>query len=199
MLSGYYGSALRKNTDKHLSTFALHCNKMARKSLPTSSMDDSKEFEALYKTNAAAVRRFLFWRTKDHMLADDLTSDVFEKAWRSRRQFDGRSAKAWLHTIARNALIDYWRRKKALPVDDPEELARDYAVADSSEAFDRALDAEAVRIALGKLPENTRRIIELRFIEGLSVREVAERLRLTEANVRVMQYRALRTLRGYLS
>jgi RNA polymerase sigma-70 factor (ECF subfamily) len=172
---------------------------MTKKSLPTSEMvDESDDFEMLYKSNAPLIYRFMFWRTHDEMLAEDLTSNVFEKAWRTRKNFTGGSAKAWLYTIAHTTLVDYWRKKKDLPADD---FTISRVVSDSIEA-DKALDLKMTIVtmqkAVAKLPDEMRDVIDRRFIKGLSARETAKQLGMSEANVRVIQYRALKKLRNYL-
>ena len=161
-------------------------------------IDSADRFEDMYKSNAPLIYRFMFWRTKDQMLAEDLTSNVFEKAWRTRRSFTGGSAKAWLYRIARTTLIDYWRKKKEVP-DDGDIIAR--AVSDSAEldeALDQSMAVTEMRKALAKLPPDMRQVVRCRFIEGRSARETAAQLNISEANVRVIQYRALKKLRNYL-
>jgi RNA polymerase sigma-70 factor, ECF subfamily len=175
------------------------CNNMAKKTLHTSEMaDPGDEFEAMYESNAPLIYRFMFWRTKDKMLAEDLTSSVFEKAWRSRDSFKGGSAKAWLHKIARNTLIDHWRKRQELLVDDPAALETEDKAPALAEALDQAIAIEDLQRALAKLPGTMRQVVEFRFIDGLSAKQTAQIMELTEANIRVIQYRALRKLRGYL-
>lgn len=172
---------------------------MTKKPLSTGEMIEAAEdFEDVYQTNAPLIYRFMFWRTKDEMLAQDLTSSVFEKAWRTRRNFTGGSAKAWLYRIARTTLIDYWRQKKAVPVDGDEIGQVTADVAEPGEALDQKLAVAELRQALNKLPQDMRDVIQARFIEGRSARQTAARLDLSEANVRVIQYRALKRLRNYL-
>jgi RNA polymerase sigma-70 factor, ECF subfamily len=172
---------------------------MVKKTLPTSEMTSgSDDFEAIYESHAPSIYRFMFWRTKDETLAEDLTSNVFEKAWRTRKSFTGGSAKAWLFRIARTTLIDHWRKNKELP-DDGSIISE--AVSDEldlGESLDRKLAAARLQKAVARLPKDMRSVVQLRFIEGLSVREVARMLELSEANVRVIQYRALQKLRKYL-
>ena len=172
---------------------------MVKESLPDNEMDDATDdFETMYETNAPLIYRFMFWRTKDEMLAEDLTSNVFEKAWRSREKFTGGSAKAWLYRIARTTIIDYWRKNKDVS-DDGTIIAE--AVSDTpelSESLDQQMAAAELRRAVNTLPRPMRQVVELRFIEGLSVRDTAHKLGLSEANVRVVQYRALQKLRNYL-
>lgn len=172
---------------------------MTKKPLPTSEMvDSSDQFEAMYKSNAPLIYRFMFWRTKDQMLAEDLTSNVFEKAWRTRKSFTGGSAKAWLYKIARTTLIDYWRKKKEVSDDG---VVISQAVSDNAEfgeTLDRSLAVAGLQKALTKLPKEMYEVVQLRFIEGQSARQIAARLNISEANVRVIQFRALKKLRIYL-
>lgn len=171
---------------------------MKRKSLPHTVMDDAEDFEELYNNNQPVIYRFMFWRTKDHMLAQDLTSNVFEKAWRTRRNFTGGSVKAWLYRIAHTTLIDYWRKKKEILDDGTLTSQVEYEGADIGEILDTGFAIDELRNALMKLPAEMYEVIRLRFIEGQSAREVANRLDLSEGNVRVIQYRALKKLRNYL-
>lgn len=152
----------------------------------------------MYESNAPLIYRFMFWRTKDSMLSQDLTSNVFEKAWRTRNSFTGGSTKAWLYRIARTTLIDYWRKKKEISDDG---TITSQVISDSpdmSEALDQSFELEELHKALLKLPAEMYEVVRLRFIEGLSTRDVAEELDISEGNVRIIQYRALKKLRGYI-
>jgi RNA polymerase sigma-70 factor (ECF subfamily) len=140
----------------------------------------------------------MFWRTKDQMLAEDLTSNVFEKAWRTRQSFTGGSAKAWLYKIARTTLIDYWRKKKDVPDDGVVIDQAPSNAAELDEALDQSLAVAQLQKSLTKLPKEMYEVVQLRFMEGQSARQTAARLNLSEANVRVIQYRALKKLRNYL-
>ena len=173
------------------------CNVMLKKSLSSKAMDNaSEDFESIYEDNHPLIYRFMLWRTKDEMLANDLTSSVFEKAWRTRTSFTGGSSKAWLYRIARTTLIDYWRKKKDVAVDNIDDEAGD--TADIGEAIDKSFALEELHRALLMLPGEMYEVVKLRFIEGMSAREVAQNLHLSEANVRVIQYRALKKLRSNL-
>lgn len=172
---------------------------MVKPPLPTSEMTDARdEFTAIYESHAPLIYRFMFWRTKDDMLAQDLTSNVFEKAWRSRTSFTGGSSRAWLYRIARNTLIDYWRKKRDVPLDETAVAQLGSEAPAVEEVLDRQFAAEALYIALDKLPPDMRAVIDRRFVEGLSAAETARQLGISEGNVRIIQYRALRKLRGYL-
>jgi RNA polymerase sigma-70 factor (ECF subfamily) len=172
---------------------------MGKKSLATSEMSDvPSDFESMYETNQPHVYRFMFWRTKDVMLAEDLTSRVFEKAWRTRRSFTGGSAKAWLFRIARTTLIDYWRKAKDFAAEDTVIAQLESPATPMSEEIDQQLLVEDLQAAVSKLPDEMRQVVALRFIEGKTARQTGRLLGLSEANVRVIQYRALQKLRKYM-
>jgi RNA polymerase sigma-70 factor (ECF subfamily) len=172
---------------------------MSKKPLSTNEMaDTSNDFESIYESNAPLIYRFMFWRTKDEMLAQDLTSNVFEKAWRTRKSFTGGSAKAWLFRIARTTLIDHWRKVKDLP-DDGHVISEAVSdIAELDQALDRQMVIAKLQEATTKLPKDMRAVVELRFIQGKSARETGAQLNISEANVRVIQYRALQKLRNYI-
>ena len=167
---------------------------MPKKPLSTTATTNAEEkFKTMFENYYKPIYRFLLWRTRDRHLSEDLTSVVFEKAWYSRDKFDGVSPQAWLYKIARNALIDYWRLKKSVPLENEDRLeSKDSEI---GEVMDANLRLESLRHALTKLPAEMRTIITLRFIEGISAKEVGERLHISEGNVRVIQYRALKQLR----
>ena len=175
------------------------CNVMSKKTLSTSAMLESEdEFAEMYQSYQQPIYRFLFWRTRDQATSDDLTSSVFEKAWRARSSFHGGSVQAWLYRIARNVLTDYWRRKQTVPLEHAEQVVNEDVV-DIAEQLDIDQAVAEMRTALRQLPREMQRLVELRFIEGLSARQVAQRLNMTEGNVRVVQYRALKRMRKLLS
>jgi len=171
---------------------------MDNESLDNKGMLESTDsFEAAYKLHARSIHKFLFWRTKDTQLSEDLTSSTFEKAWVARKSFHGGSEQAWLYRIARNVLIDHWRKKKELFVEDTDALQEDVRPSEG-ELLDTKLQVQDLRKALNKLPDDMHTVVKMRFIEGLSCKQVAKNLNLSESNVRVIQYRALKKLKEYL-
>jgi RNA polymerase sigma-70 factor, ECF subfamily len=156
-----------------------------------------QEFEDQYALHSQAIYRFLYWQSRDLLLAEDLASSTFERAWRARSSFDGGSARAWLYRIARNLLTDHWRRQKTLLLDDMLEL-EDEDAPNLAKEIDRRADALLLRAALAKLPDRLRLVLVLRFIEGLSSVEAAEVMQVAPGNVRVLQYRALKQMKELL-
>ncbi len=151
----------------------------------------------MYNLYADDIYRFVFVHVRDAALAEDLTADTFTNAWKSIDKFENKHPRAWLYTIARNRMADHWRKKQTVPLDEDIEIVSDAEPLDS--IVDRKLQQKRVIKALATLPEEMKSIITLRFMQGCSVRETAKALGYSEANVRVLQYRALKKLKGKLS
>lgn len=150
----------------------------------------------MYTNYADDIYRFLFVHVRDVQLAEDLTADTFTKAWNQFGSFRGRHERAWLYTIARNCLTDYWRKKRPVPLDEAFEVVDDAPSHD--EIVDKKMQAKRVIKAVNALPDDMKSVVTLRFFQGYSVRDTAQALEVTEANVRVIQYRALKKLQGVL-
>ena len=160
-------------------------------------LESTPKFEAAYKSHSRAIYKYLFWQTRDEQLSEDLTSSTFEKAWVSRKHFHGGSVQAWLYRIARNTLIDHWRKKKEVFIEDPESLPADIQPS-TGELLDKQQRIQELQQALENLPKEMHSVVTLRFIKGMSSKEVSAKLGLSESNVRVIQYRALKKLKERL-
>ena len=151
----------------------------------------------MYSLYADDIYRFVFVHVRDAALAEALTADTFTNAWKNIDKFENKYPRAWLYTIARNRMADHWRKKQAVPLEEDMDVVSDAESADVT--VDRKLQQKRVIKALATLPEDMKSIIMLRFMQGCSVRETAKALGYSEANVRVLQYRALKKLKGKLS
>lgn len=155
---------------------------------------DPSRFAELYEQNFDRVYAYVTRRIGSRDEAEDLTSDVFRQALANLGRFEWRGVPfaAWLLRIAANAIADHFgraARERTDPLqDDPEELAE--------------VDLEGIerRAALFRhirnLPADQRRVIEMRFAEEKSIREIAQELRRTEGAVKQLQFRALERLRA---
>jgi len=156
---------------------------------------DPGPFERVYDAHVVGIYRFIYARVGNHPDAEDLTAQVFVRAV---EQLDTDRAPgqvaAWLYRVAQNATADYWRAFYRLPLIGVDHVAPGWEPADgtaaTSEPNDRA--ADRVRALLHRLPEQYRRVLELRFLERLSVAETAHAMGISNGNARVLQYRALR-------
>lgn len=154
-----------------------------------------RRFADMYNTYADDIYKYLLVHVRDAHLAEDLTADTFTKAWQRIETFDFKQPRPWLYTIAKNTMTDYWRKKQPDALEN-EELESDAEPIES--VMDKQLSSEAVLAAMGHLPQDMRSIVTLRFMHGYSAKKTAESLGVSEGNVRVMQYRALKKLKGLL-
>ena len=160
------------------------------RTLIAAAQADPARFAELYDRYVHRVYAFVSRRVGNRTEAEDITSAVFEQALASLPRFEWRGAPfaAWLIRIAANALTDHWRRTAREATD----LTAD--VPDAAEMD--ALEQRAILFQLvDRLPELQRRVIELRFGEEKSIREVAAALDRTEGAVKQLQLRALENLR----
>lgn len=150
----------------------------------------SATWEAVYREHVIAVYRFAFARTGNRPDAEDVTSNVFLRALRRlRTDASAGEVRAYLLQTARTVLADHWTVRYGAPavgLDDE----RVVASAPDSRNQDRGVRQAASLLA--GLPEMQRRVLELRFLRGLSVRETAAELGISVGNARVVQHRALR-------
>jgi RNA polymerase sigma-70 factor, ECF subfamily len=160
---------------------------------------DRAAFSELYDSYVDSVYRYLLYRVREPSDAEDLTSEVFTRAFANihRYRWQGKSFLAWLYTIARNAVTD--RRRRERPTVD---LDTAFGVAEEGPtAHDRAVHGEAVvalRGAVKHLTVEQQEVLRLRFEHDLSSRQVAQMLGKNEGAIRALQFRALGRLRKLL-
>lgn len=152
------------------------------------------DLEQIFTQYADPIYRFLYSRVGNRQDAEDLTSEVFYKAARELDSARSQTSIAsWLFTVARSILADYWRRyyRTGIPVSLDEsryaEVVEPEAVPDVPDEGESGM----VVALLATLPERYRRVLELRFLHGYSIKETARELDLTPENVKVIQHRAL--------
>lgn len=156
---------------------------------------NSEAFAQLYDECVERIYRYIFFRVTDEQTAEDLTSQVFYKAWENldRCKSTGAPFIAWLYTIARNAVIDHYRtRKNTVALDDIVSLASDTPAPEDTVEFH--FETEALRLALDELTSEQRQVVVLKFISGMSTEEIAARLGKRTGAVRALQMRALQAL-----
>lgn len=177
-------------------------NMLTETELLAKAMDfDETAIAELYDRYESKIYSYIYRRTGEPALAEDLTAQVFLKmleairsgtAWHS--SFSG-----WLYRIAHNMVIDHYRRRdrqNQMSIDDaPPVLEPKYNPASSTQS---KLDAEELRAAILRLTEEQAEVISLRFLEGYSINEVAGMMDKTEGAIKALQYRAVSTLRQLL-
>jgi RNA polymerase sigma-70 factor (ECF subfamily) len=160
--------------------------------------DFEQHFLKVYKENADAIFRFCYLRLSDREIARDVAQDTFMKVW--QHAYKGEkidNLRAFMFMTARNLIIDNYRKKKASSLDALMEEGFDVGVEISESVVD-AFDGERAMALLGTIPEKYRDAIYLQYVEGLSVKEIAEITGETENNISVRIHRGLQKLRSIL-
>ena len=148
------------------------------------------DWESVYQDNVVGIYQLVFRRVGNAADAEDLAADVLMQTLKTLRlPAPVHNVRSYLVKTARTVMSDHWRRHYA---------ARDAALelqqvpADTLITAPSSASADRAQRLLGLLPDHFRRILELRFLRGYSVREAANELGVTESNARVLQFRALR-------
>ena len=150
--------------------------------------DGYPDWEAVYQDNATWVYRTLFARVGNQADAEDLTAEVFLAALRPLRLTASvGEVRAYLRATARTVLAAHWRETLGREITSIEDIAQP---PESEEAISSA--PQRVAEVLDRLPDNYRRVLELRFLQGNSIKESAAELGISIANAKVLQHRALR-------
>ena len=132
-----------------------------------------ERFLKTYDAYADDIFRFCASKVSSSELAQDLTQDVFMRFWQTLR--DGellRNERALLYTMARNLVIDWYRKKKASSLDSLQEQGVDFANDDHQKILENAQVREALEV-IDKLDEPSREALRLRYVDGFSPREIA--------------------------
>ena len=158
-----------------------------------------REFQDLYDLTHVAVFRYIYaYHGGPIQDVEDLTTQTFLRAWKSRKGFNGnqRAAFSWLLKIARNLVIDSYRRsKKTQDLIDIEIQIIPSAVQTPEEMVAQQEQIRILWNLLDHLPDRQQEIIVLRYILGWRVKDIASHLDLGENHVSVLIRRALAKLK----
>ena len=150
-------------------------------------------FADLYEKHMERVYAYIVRRVGDRTAAEDLTSDVFHRALENLPRYEWRGAPfaAWLYQIAAHALADRWKRlareRSNLAAGEPAETAEpDWEAVEQTARLFRLI---------AQLPNDQRRVIEMRFAGEKSIREIAQELGRSQGAVKQLQFRGLESLR----
>lgn len=147
------------------------------------------DWQTIYQDSVVRVYRLMFSRVGNRPDAEDLTSEVFVKSLPNLILPSAASrVHAYINVAIRSVLADHWRRHYGAPQADVE-VDNIGGSFDTTPSTDRA--GRAGRI-LALLPDRSRRILELRFLRGFSIKEAAKEMGVSPGNAKVLQFRALR-------
>jgi RNA polymerase sigma-70 factor (ECF subfamily) len=156
-----------------------------------------KAFGELYSIYLDRIYRYIFYQVRDRMTAEDITEEVFIKAWRAIRSCKGKEKtfSTWLYRIAHNHLINMRRHIVKQMSIEKNNLVE---VMDPKQKIEAKLEYQELLKTITCLPQNQKQVIILKFIEGLDNREIGRIMSKKEGAIRVSQMRALTTLREKL-
>ena len=160
---------------------------------------DRRAFDVLYRRYLDGVYSYAFYQLGDHHEAEDVTERTFLSALGALDRFtdDGATFRAWLFRIAHNAIVNAHRaRHRQRRRTEPMTEAHDPPApgADPAGLVARADEGREIRAALARIPADRRQAVILRFVDGLSAREIGAVLDRSEGAARVLLHRALRDL-----
>jgi len=155
-------------------------------------------FGELYSLFVEKIYRYIFYHVKSKTTTEDITGEVFLKAWRAIGSCRGKenTFSPWLYRIAHNQLIDEIRKRQRHP---SVELENAENISDSESSVEEYSKQQELLGVIDCLPPNYKQVIILKFIEGLDNREIANIMGKSEGAIRVLQMRALSTLKKELS
>ena len=145
------------------------------------------DIENLYECYAGDVRRFALYLCGDMVMADEITSDTFVRAWMGAGRIRQPTVKSYLFTIARNAYTDLLRR--AARHTQLDENMRDTRISAQTQ-MEESAEVRAVLAALQQLPEMDRTVLLMRALDEMPYEEIAETLGITVVTTKVKVHRA---------
>jgi RNA polymerase sigma-70 factor (ECF subfamily) len=172
----------------------VQANEVEERLVIEAAQKDSARFSDLYEANFERVYAFVSRRVHSRADVEDITAEVFQHALENLARFEWRGVPfvAWLYRIAANTIADRWHslsRESGRPAMEPPSVEFD----------DKEIERTERRAQLfrnvAKLPAEQRRVIEMRFAEEKSIREIAKLLGKSAGAVKQLQHRAYIRLR----
>ena len=151
----------------------------------------SQEFTALYDQYIEKIYNFIYYRTSHKETAEDLASKTFIKAWENINQFNEQKGafSSWLYSIARNNVIDHYRKEKqTMDIDKILDISSAENVEESTNA---KVQLDKVKEYLKELPQEQQDIVIMRVWDDLSYKEIAAILQKSEASTKMSFYRTM--------
>ncbi len=157
---------------------------------------DLEAVAAIYSQHQPAVFTYIFYRVSDQDCAEDLTAEVFVRMLAKLAEYadQGRPLLSWLYTIARNLVVDYYRKtheRNSMPL---KENLISSDIGHPVNETESQLAQECLARAMDQLTEEQRQVVLLKFVEERDIADVSLILGKNERAIRSLQHRALATL-----
>jgi RNA polymerase sigma-70 factor (ECF subfamily) len=158
---------------------------------------DAEAFAHLYQMHTYAVFNYCLFRVSDQAVAEDLTADTFERAWRARNSFqpDRAAFTTWLFTIARRTITDWQRRRARRPFIRLDHQQPSEALSPELQVEETERQSQLRRLVQALAPDD-QELIALKFGAGMTNRQIAELLGKSETAIGSAIYRVMQKLRA---
>lgn len=163
---------------------------------------DTSAFEKIYDFYVPKIFRFVFLKIGDKELAEDLTSETFIRFWKYIQSSEVRneSAEPVLYKIARNLIIDFYR-KKEIVTESLDDAVIEFVSDKSMDFLEKMINREEVEEmmeSLKQIRDEYQEIIILRFVEDLTIEEISKITGKSQGSVRVLSHRAIKALENVM-
>jgi len=164
---------------------------------------DENAYGKIYDKYVKEIYRFIYLKVSSREEAEDLTHEVFIKVWQyaKNQKSSIKNLRAFLYQTARHLTVDYYRKKKSIPLDNYQlsQAADNNQTGQAIEQqFDKQQKFENLAQALLKIKDQYREALVLKFAQDLSISETAKILNKSKGATRVLIHRAIKELRGVM-
>ncbi len=172
-------------------------NFISEEELIHAAQANRKAFLHIYDKHFKQIYNYVYYRTFNISVTEEITSQTFLKALENIKNFEYRKVPiiVWLYRIASNNLVDFYRNKDQQTV----ELTEDFPAVDSEaspeEVVVKKTEKEQLISQLKTIPSSQQQAIVLRYLQGLSYKDIAQILDKTEGSIKQLLYRGLQNLR----
>lgn len=162
--------------------------------------DDRQKFSKIYDRYIDSIYRFIFIKVSSSQVAEDLTSETFLRSWEKYRQEERETIKnprAYIYRVARNLVIDFYRERGQTTIMsiEQEEIELESEEDDIEKKQQQVDSLRDVQEALAKLKPDYQDVVILRYVDGLSLRDIAKVMDKSYGATRVMLHRAMGQLK----
>lgn len=161
--------------------------------------DKKRFFSDFYDRQVEGLYRFVYFKVDSKEVSEDLTAEAFTRLWEQvRSPTEVENPRAYLYQVARNLVVDHYRKKKPVGVPPQETEQVESGIKSPEEKAALSMEAKRVKKGLSRINENYQNALILYYVEKMPVDEIAEIEGKSENAVRVTIHRALKSLRKTL-
>ncbi len=159
--------------------------------------DIKKQFSEVYDKYIESIYRFVFIKTNSQFIAEDITSDIFTRYWQSlQKSNEILNERAFLYKTARNAVIDYYRKKGRTPQTISTELNNEIPDNDNIlKTVEMSYEIGTFKTAITQLKDDYQNVVIWHYLDDLPISEIAKTMNKSEQATRMLLSRALKEVK----